>query len=251
MTMDISTRQDNLHKIVILNPKGGCGKTTLATNLASYFAMRGPPPTVIDCDPGGYSMRWLDKRPAERPPVHGISDHEHSAHTDRPPRVWPESKELIIDLPAAMGIHELFHEIYDADSVLIPIAPSAIDIYSAAQFVSDLLLGAQYDRRSRKIAVVANRTRRNTKSYRQLMRFLSSLGIPVVAQLRDSQNYVHAAASGIGICEMPAYKARTDIEQFEPLIHWLDRWRIRRFDSFVSSEHHSIEEPVAEIAIRG
>ena len=244
MTMDISAGQDNLHKIAILNPKGGCGKTTLATNLASYFAMRGPPPTLIDCDPGGYSMRWLDTRPGDRPPVHGFPDHHYSAQPGEPRRAWPGSKELIVDLPAAMSVHQLFNEIYDADSVLIPIVPSKIDIFSAAQLVSDLLLGAQYDRRSRKLAIVANRTRQNTKSLKMLMRFLNSLGIPVVTQLRDSQNYVHAAARGIGICEMPAYQAGRDVEQFNSLIEWLDNWRTRHFDSFVADPQRSFDEQV-------
>lgn len=243
--MDTTARQDNLHKIVVLNPKGGCGKTTLATNLASYFATRGPPPTLIDCDPGGYSMRWLDQRPADRPKIHGFPDYEHSAHADRPLRAWSASKELILDLPAAMTAHQLFHEIYDAGSVLIPIVPSEIDIYSAARFVSDLLLGAQYDRRTRKLAIVANRTRQNTKSYRMLMRFLTSIGIPLVTQLRDSQNYVHAAASGIGICEMPPYRVRKDVEQFGALIDWLDGWRVRRFDSFIAGEYRPATEQVA------
>ena len=247
--MDITAQQGNLHKIVILNPKGGCGKTTLATNLASYFSMRGPPPTLIDCDPGGYSMRWVDKRPEDRPPVHGIADHEHTAHIDRQQHAWPASAELIVDLPAAMTARQLFHEIYDAGSVLIPIVPSEIDIYSAAGFVSDLLLGARYDRRSRKLAIVANRTRQNTRSYSMLMRFLSSLGIPVVARLRDSQNYVHAAAAGIGICEMPAYRARKDIEQFGKLTDWLDGWRARQFDSFIAGERRPVADQAAEITI--
>lgn len=249
--METTARQDNLHKIVILNPKGGCGKTTLATNLASYFAMRGPPPTLIDCDPGGYSMRWLDRRSPDRPPVHGFSDHIHCSNPDQPLHAWSDSRELIVDLPAALNTNQLFREIYDAGSVLIPVVPSEIDIYSAANFIADLLLGAQYDRRNRKLAIVANRTRQHTKSYRMLMRFLSSLEIPVVAQLRDSQNYVHAAALGIGICEMPVYKAGQDIEQFEALVDWLDSWRTRRFDSFVGGEPLSVTEQAARTSNKG
>ena len=235
--MDTTTaRQDNLHKIVILNPKGGCGKTTLAINLASYFALRGPPPTLVDCDPGGYSMRWIEKRPADRPKIHGIADHEHFAHSDRPLHAWPGSNELIVDLPAALTAKRLYYEIYDAGSVLIPIVPSEIDIYSAARFIADLLLVAQIDRRNRNVAIVANRTRYYTKSYRMLMRFLRSLEIPIAAELRDSQNYVHAAAQGIGICELPAYKAGKDMEQFASLIDWLDRWCMRRFDALITEE---------------
>jgi chromosome partitioning protein len=231
--MNTNRQQGNLHKIVVLNPKGGCGKTTLATNLATFFAMRGPPPTLIDCDPTGYSMRWIDKRPADRPTVHGIADPEHVRHIERPLHAWPGSREMIVDLPAALTPNQLFYEIYDAGSVLIPVVPSEIDIYSAASFIADLLLVARYDRRNRNLAIVANRTRHYTKSYRMLMRFLTSLQIPVVAQLRDSQNYVYAAANGIGICEMPAYKAGQDIEHFESLVEWLDGWSTRRLGGLV------------------
>ena len=234
--MDITEHQVNLHKIVILNPKGGCGKTTLATNLASYFALRGPPPTLIDCDPGGYSMRWLDKRPDNAPKLFGTTEYEHCIHFDRPLHAWPDSEEMIVDLPAALSTEQLYHETYDANSILIPVVPSEIDIYSAASFIADLLLGAQLDRRDRNLAIVANRTRQTTKSYRMLMRFLSSLEIPVVAEFRDSQNFVHAAAHGVGICEMPTYRVRQDMEQLERLVNWLDRWRMRRLDALIAEE---------------
>jgi len=230
--MQTNSTQYDLHKIVILNPKGGCGKTTLAINLASYFARRGPPPTLVDRDPGGYSMRWIEQRAAALPKVHCVPDYE-DAHFERPVRAWPDSKELVVDLPAAIGSDQLFHEIYGAGSVLIPIVPSDIDIRSAATFIAELLLVGQFDRRNRNLGIVANRVRARTRSYQRLMRFLRSLQIPVVGELRDSQNYVHAAANGIGICEMPDYKAAQDTEQFEPIVQWLDRWRQRRFDAMV------------------
>jgi chromosome partitioning protein len=106
--------------------------------------------------------------------------------------------------------------------------PSAIDIHAASHCIADLLLVAKIDRRDRKLAVVANRTRRNTKSFEKLMCFLDTLGIPVIAVMRDSQNFVHAAAEGIGICEMPLHRARKDIEQLQLIIEWLDDWENRR-----------------------
>ena len=242
--MDSNLHQDNLHKIVILNPKGGAGKTTLATNLASYFAMRGPPPTLIDCDPRGYSIRWLNNRPAGRPKVYGVAAYEHCQQSTRDSELhaWPGSRHLIIDLPAALPEEQLYYQTYDADSILIPVMPSEIDIYSAARFVADLLLVAQFDRRNRNLAIVANRTREHTISQRKLMRFLTSLEIPIVGRLRDSQNFVRAAAQGIGIYEMPEYLVKKDVERMDPIIEWLDNWRMRRLDAAATSAFEHIQD---------
>ncbi len=234
----------NLHKIVILNPKGGSGKTTLATNLASYFARRGPPPTLIDCDPLGYSMRWLDNRSVQAPKIYGFAAPEHCTGKGAELHAWPGSRQMIVDLPAAIPENQLHYQTYDASSILIPITPSEIDIYSAARFIANLLLVAQFDRRNRNLAIVANRTRRNTISYRMLMRFLTSLEIPIVAKFRDSQVFVHAAAHGIGICDMPQYLVRNDIEQLESIVSWLDNWRMRKFDAVA-------EESLKETAAAG
>ena len=234
--MHINPTRDDLHKIVILNPKGGSGKTTLATNLASYFARRGPPPTLVDCDPNGYSMRWLDNRSTKQPKVYGFSAYEHCTESGKGVELhaWPGSKQMIVDLPAALPENQLYYQTYDANSILIPVTPSEIDIYSAARFIANLLLVAQFDRRNRNLAIVANRTRKNTISFRMLMRFLTSLEIPVIARMRDSQIFVHAAAHGIGICDMPAYLVRNDTEQLESIVSWLDNWRMRRLDAVAS-----------------
>ena len=228
--MLITPNRDDLNKIVILNPKGGCGKTTLATNLASYYAGRGPVPAVMDCDPQGSTMTWLEKRPGNKPPIHGIAAYKNSMQATRSwqLRVPNETTNLIVDSPASLTHDDLREVTRDATSILVPVLPSAIDIHAASRCIADLLLVAKIDRRDRKLAVVANRTRRNTKSFEKLMRFLDTLGIPIIAVLRDSQNFVHAAEVGIGICELPPHKVKKDLEQLELLTRWLDDWRHRR-----------------------
>lgn len=228
--MFISPNRNDLNKIVILNSKGGCGKTTLATNLASYFALRGPPPTLIDNDPNGYTMRWLEKRSRNRYAIHGIATCKPSVHATRSwqLRIPNETSTVIIDTPAAIGQAEIHELTYDANSILIPVLPSAIDIRNATKFIAELLLITQIDRRDRQLAVVANRTRQNTKSLTRLMRFLTSLEIPIIAVLRDSQSYVHAADLGVGIYEMPYHRVKKDIEQMDLIIKWLDRLPARK-----------------------
>ena len=230
--MLITPNRENLNKIVILNPKGGCGKTTLATNVASYYAKRGPVPAVMDCDPQGSTMSWLEKRPPTEAPIHGIAAFKNSMQATRSwqLRVPSETTNLIVDSPASLNHDDLREVTRDASSILVPVLPSSIDIHAASRCIADLLLVAKIDRRDRKLAVVANRTRRNTKSFEKLMRFLDSLGIPIIAIMRDSQNFVHAAEAGIGICEMPPHKVKKDIEQLDQIIEWLDGWQERRRD---------------------
>lgn len=227
MTMLTSTNRNGLQKIVVLNPKGGCGKTTIATNIASYFAVKGSFPALLDCDPQGYSMRWIERRHSSLPPVHGICAHKKTmqAVPSWHLRVPQETTRLIIDTPAAIENPDLFDLTYDASNILIPVMPSAIDIRYATRFIAELLLVTRIDRRNRQLAVVATRTRKNTKSLIQLMRFLTSLQIPLIAVLRDSQNFVYAAGNGIGIYEMPAHKVRDDIREFAPIVTWLEGWR--------------------------
>lgn len=225
--------QDHLHRIVVLNTKGGCGKTTLATNVASFYALRGPPPTLVDYDPHGFSMRWLDKRPANRPLIRGIAAYEQPVQIPgrADVRVQPDTSTVIADLPANIDFNDLYLHVHDADSILIPVLPSEIDIFSASRFIAELLLDVGLDRRNRRIAIVANRVRRNTRSCQTLLRFLTSLKIPMIAVLRDSQSYVQAAAQGIGIFEMPSYKVRNDIEPMNAIVDWLDQWHMRRLDT--------------------
>lgn len=237
--MLITPNRHNLNRIVVLNPKGGCGKTTLATNIASYYAKLGPMPTIMDCDPQGSTMRWLDKRDASRPPVHGIAAYKKTMQATRSwqLRVPAETVNLVIDSPASLGHDQLRELTGDATSILVPVLPSAIDIHAASQCIADLLLVAKVDRRDNKLAVVANRTRHNTRSFDKLMRFLDSLGIPIIAVMRDSQNFVRATEEGMGICDMPPHKVRKDMDAMNQIIYWLDSWQER------SRENRAIAPP--------
>lgn len=214
--------QDDVKKIVILNPKGGCGKTTLATNLASYFALRGSTPTLIDADPIGYTTRWLERRPQDRHKINSISIDEFALHGRRVrPRQLPEEPgPVIVDTPAALGRREIAELTYDADCILIPVLPSPFDVHATAGFIAQLLLLTEFDR---PVAVVANRTRKNTKSLAALLQILNDFETPTVAVLRNSQNYVHAAELGLGIYELPPHRVKQDIEEMGRIIDWLDQ----------------------------
>ncbi len=224
------SERDTRNKIVILNPKGGCGKSTLATNLAACYAVRGMPTALMDFDPQGSTTAWLERRSASWSPIHGIAAFKKSMHATRSwqLRVPNDTLTVVIDSPAGIS-HDALRELTaDASSILVPVLPSPMDIHAASRCIADLLLVAKVNRNDRKLAVVANRTRKHTKSFAKLMRFLDSLGIPIIAVLRDSQNFVHAAEEGIGIHEMPPSRVRPEIEQIDRIVRWLDGWEERR-----------------------
>lgn len=213
-----------MQRIVVLNPKGGSGKTTIAINLASYFASRQQSPVLMDFDPQGSSLRWVKKRQPSQPRVNVIEAFSNDSRTTRSfqLRVPPGTTHIIVDTPAAVEAAELPDITRTADKILVPVLPSDIDIHTCSRCIRDLLLVAKIKREENRIGVIANRIRRNTLTYQSLIRFLQTLGIPIVATIRDSQNYVRAAELGLGVHEMKSYVVRDDIEQWEPLVDWLD-----------------------------
>ncbi len=212
-----------MQRILILNPKGGSGKTTVATNLAANFAVSGSLPALMDLDPQASSMRWLSKRADEQAPVYGIAGYERSAGVTRSwqLRVPQDCDPLIIDTPAAIETQGLTEITRGADVILVPVMPSDIDIHAAAKCISDLLLVAKIKRSDERIGIIANRVRANTLVSQSLKRFLTSLEIPLIATFRDSQNYVRTAESGLGIFELPSWRVRDDVEEWDALMTWL------------------------------
>jgi chromosome partitioning protein len=212
-----------MQKIVLLNPKGGSGKTTIATNLASYFAVNGLCPTLLDLDAQGSSTRWLSKRAKGQPPIHGIAGFERNSRVTRSfaTRLPMDTQRLLVDTPAALQAQSLPDITRNATAILVPVLPSDIDIHAAAKCISDLLLIAKVRRDEQRVAVIANRVKKNTLIYKSLMKFLESLQIPVIATLRDSQTYIRAAETGAGLFEMKPYLVRDDLDQWLPLVGWL------------------------------
>jgi chromosome partitioning protein len=140
-----SQTRDNLNRIVILNPKGGCGKSTLATNLAACYAQRGPAPAIMDYDPQGSTMGWLDRRPGGLPAIHGIAAYKKSMQATRSwqLRVPNDTVNLLIDSPASVAHDDLRELTRDSTSILVPVLPSSMDIHAASRCIADLLLVAK------------------------------------------------------------------------------------------------------------
>jgi chromosome partitioning protein len=179
----------------------------------------------MDFDPQGSSVRWVKKRQQAQAPIHVIAAFENDARTTRAfqMRVPPGTTHVIIDTPAALDSPKMPEITRDAHKIIVPVLPSDIDIHACSRCIRDLLLVAKIRREDDRLGVVANRIRRNTLTYQSLIRFLQTLGIPIITTIRDSQNYVRAAELGIGVHEMKSYIAREDVEQWAPLVDWLAR----------------------------
>jgi chromosome partitioning protein len=212
-----------MKRIVVLNPKGGSGKTTLATNLASLFAARGHKTALMDYDNQGSSTYWAGQRAADLPSIQVIPAYKHPISVTRNYflRVAPHTEYLVIDTPAALDFAGFQRTLQEATAIVIPVLPSDVDIHAVANCIGQLLTLAKIGREERRIAVVANRVRKNTLVYQRLVFFLNSLQIPFITTLRDTQNYINAAAQGVGIFEMASTRVREDIAAWQPLIEWL------------------------------
>src|ERR1700692_2786879 len=212
-----------MQRILVLSPKGGAGKTTVATNLASYFASMGDRPLLTDNDAQGSSMRWLKKRKPEQAFIHGIATFERNTRMTRAwqMRIPSDAAHIVIDTPAAIPAQEMPETTRSADAIIVPVLPSDIDIHACSKCIADLLLIAKVRRDENRIGVGANRVKRSTVIYQSLLRFLETLGIPVIATRRDSQNYVRAAEQGLGLHEMKRQVVEQDVADWEPMLAWL------------------------------
>lgn len=215
----------NLHRIVVLNPKGGSGKTTLAFNLAGYLAATNRKVALVDMDRQGSSTHWLHNRSSDFPEIVGISIKEQDfGATKDECIVVPEGIEyVVVDAPAGLPGDRLIDYTCGAHAILVPVLPSDLDIHAASRLISKLLLVAQVSRRNGRLGVIANRVNERTIAYQQLARFLNRLSITVVGILRDSQNYIRAAASGVSVHEMPPAQVRKDLAQWSAVTQWLER----------------------------
>lgn len=206
-----------MKRILVVNPKGGCGKSTLATNLASYYATWEVPVALIDLDAQQSSLEWLGQRSGVLYPIEGIDGSR--GRLSVPGRI----QRVVMDAPARTGKNQLQRYFNQADEILIPVLPSPIDIRAAGHFVGELLLEGML--KKSRVGLVANRVRENTLIYSNLERFLRTLKVPLVAHLRDTQNYIRAAEGGRGIFEMAPYLVDRDIETWRQLIKWVEKNR--------------------------
>ncbi len=231
--------------ILVINSKGGSGKTTIATNLASYYANKKVRTAIMDYDPQGSSMQWLRNRSATAEKIHGASAAPaKGAAIQRSASIWvpADTEVLIIDAPAGVKGLLLQELVRRTNFILIPVAPSPIDIHTTADFVKELFLFGGARTCKAKIAVVANRVRSSSSTvYATLERFLNSLKLPFLTSIRDSEIYLQTAESGIGIFEMDEIMTSSERRDLLPVLKWVDGHYPNKFGSRVVGKVMSLD----------
>ena len=212
-----------MRHIMVMNAKGGCGKSTIATNLAAYYASEGYDTSLADFDPQRSSLDWLESRSDELPTIHGVEGYRDGL------KAMPRNSDfVIIDAPARSHGTELTQLVSRAESIIVPVLPATIDIKASSRFIkNELMAVGRVARREARVAVVANRVREYTLIFDQLDEHLERLRVPYLTALRDAQNYVRAYSRGLGVHELPEYLAWPDWEQWDPLLEWLESRRSR------------------------
>lgn len=213
-----------MQTILVINSKGGSGKTTVATNLASYYAHNDFSTALMDYDPQGSSIQWLKLRPLSKKSIHGANAARQKGGQLRSwqMKIPANTNRLVIDAPAGIENMMLQEMVRAADNIVIPVAPSAIDIHATADFIKDLYLVGKVRASRTQVAVIANRVRNGVPVYKPLENFLNALKIPFVTVLTDSAQYVQAAGEGLGVFEMDAHEVMLEQAELMPLIRWLE-----------------------------
>lgn len=207
-----------MRTIAVINAKGGSGKTTLSTGLASALAWEGHQVALADLDPQCSSSDWLAERPEDYPEILGVD-------VKKGLRAPAGTDILIIDTPAGLYGKDLSKVLARAQTALMPILPSPVDMAAAWRFLEQTLALKPIASQSTKLGLVANRIKPNTIVYRELSGFLGGYRIPVIGQLRDSMNYVRAFEHGLGVTDLPEYLAGEDWAQWEDIVAWVNSKR--------------------------
>ena len=205
-----------MKQIFVANPKGGCGKTTIATQLAAYYANAGQRVLLIDHDAQKSSSDWQAGRPRSCSHIE-VSVAKVDGNVD-----FGAADFVVHDMPAAWSLEHVADTIHSGDCVLVPVLPSPTDIKACLRFLMALHRSGLLEQGSIQLGLIANRSRAHTRYFRVLMAFLERIGLPLVGSLRDTQNYVRAMDEGLTIFDLPPSRVNQDLEQWQPIIGWLE-----------------------------
>ena len=205
-----------MRAVLVVNPKGGAGKTTVATNLAAGLAARGEQVYLWDLDRQQSSLTWLSMRPRHVPLVNRLDEKD-----DQNPPNLGKGQWMVVDSPAGLHGKNLSHALRVASKVLVPIQPSVFDMAATGAFLQTLRDEKQVRRHKGQIGILGVRVDPRTRAASTLEAFLAQFELPVLSYLRDSQIYPNAAFNGLSIFDLPAYLTQRDVEHWAPVFEWI------------------------------
>ncbi len=205
------------HVTVVMNPKGGVGKSTIATNLAGYFANQGKSVMLGDVDKQQSAREWLKLRPAQVAPIKSWD-----VEAGKPAKLPKGTTHAVIDTPAGLSNKLLDTVIKSANRVIVPLQASMLDILATRSFLEALADDKAVRQSDALVGVIGMRVDTRTRSFDELQRFLEGLGLPVLGNLRNTQNYVQLAARGLTLFDLNPHRVAQDLEQWQPILKWLD-----------------------------
>jgi chromosome partitioning protein len=203
--------------ILVANPKGGSGKTTLATNLAGSLATRAQTVYLSDLDRQQSSLTWLATRPHDRAIVHKLGAKTETGSTGQ------NASVLIFDSAAGLHGKNLDHALKVANKIIVPVQPSVFDMAATSAFLQTLLEKKPIRKKRAFIGIVGMRVNPRTRAAATLEAFLAQFELPVLTYLRDTQIYVNAAFNGLTVFDLPEYLCARDLEQWQPILEWIDQ----------------------------
>jgi chromosome partitioning protein len=203
--------------ILVANPKGGVGKSTVATQLAGWYARQGHRTMLGDLDRQQSSRAWLGLRPSVLPRIEPWDIDEHLMA--RPPK---GVTHVVLDSPAGLHGHLLKDALRVADRVVVPLQPSLFDIYATQAFLQKLAERGVLKEGGGRVGVLGMRVDARTRAAEQLQRFVDGLGLPVLGYLRDTQNYVQLTAHGLTLWDVAPSRVEKDLEQWQPVLRWVE-----------------------------
>ena len=207
-----------MYTIVVANPKGGSGKTTLATNVAGWLAGKRQRVAIADQDPQGSASEWLARRPSLFPGVAAAPAEARRRDLEELELTW-----LVVDSPAGLDGDALRESVRRADALLVPVSPSAFDLAATARFLDAIGEYKVVREQGLPVALVGMRVDSRTLAAGELDEFARSREFPHVTNLRDTQVYVHCARDGLSVFDLPRSRAEQDQEQWRPLTRWIAR----------------------------
>ncbi|MBI3773511.1 MAG: ParA family protein [Gammaproteobacteria bacterium] len=214
-----------MRKIIVMNAKGGCGKTTVATNLASLYAAHDYKTALLDYDPQGSSSAWLKRRSEVVAAIHGIVAYQSSGWNST--RSWQmrmphEIERVIVDTPAAIKSIDVPGYLKDVDTIVVPVLSSVIDVEASIPFIREIMRVIKMRSSQAELVVVANRVRVRTDDLQMMAEICADIEVPLVGHLRDSVNYLRCTDIGLGVHDLPIGRATLERRALTELVTAID-----------------------------